>query len=59
MTKAWLRQVIVLCTLHSIKKEVVALMSNSNLSAGKPWESYMNHDPDEWDSLARCQGLCS
>ncbi len=45
MIKAWLRQDIVLCTLHSTYMELVALMSNLKLRTGKPLESYVKHDP--------------
>ena len=51
MTKAWLRQVIVLCTLHSINRAVVALMSDLKLRVGKPWKNYMKHGLDGRDPL--------
>ena len=58
MTKAWLRQVTVLCMLHSTYKVVLASIVNLKLRTGKPLESYIQHDPDEGDPLARCQALC-
>lgn len=39
MTKAWLRQVIMLCKLHSVDEEVVASMSNLRFKEEKTLRS--------------------
>ena len=46
MVKASLRQLIVLCTLHSTHEEVVASMSNLKFRGDKVLRSYMKHDVD-------------